>query len=248
MGSRVRRMSAKYRLPDVWPRRARGVELPAGQRVARVMPRFSARPNASPPPVPGMPHIEIRGEVATEIRIDLERLESIPRSEHVADFHCVTTWTVRGLQWSGWRFREVWERLIVPNANPAADTTHLRIHGADGYFAVLMIGDALQHDALLVDRLNDEPLDPNHGAPLRFVSPTQYGYKSVKHVTGISICIGEPKRYGGAMEHPRARVELEERHASIPGQLLRWPYRALIIPIAAMARRSAEKAASRPSD
>ncbi len=72
------------------------------------------------------------------------------------------------------------------------------------------------------------------------VSPRQYGYKSVKHVNAISVHIGAPRRYGGVIEHPRARVALEERHALISGRLLRGVYRALIIPTALMAQRSAK--------
>ena len=69
-----------------------------------------------------------------------------------------------------------------------------------------------------------------HGAPLRLVSPAQYGYKNVKHVESIALRSTRPVSLLGPKEHLRARVALEERHSRIPGRLLRWPYR-LAIPI-----------------
>ena len=77
-----------------------------------------------------------------------------------------------------------------------------------------------------------------HGtaSPLRLVSPSQYGYKSVKHLAGFDVRRAQPRL--GGKEHLRARVALEERHSRIPGRLLRVPYRMLIAPTAVMAERS----------
>ena len=232
----------EYRWRDIWPRPDRaGRSLPPGQRVARVMPRFLARPAAPPPKRPPQLEVTVRGDIASVVRLGLTNLSAIPRAEVVADFHCVTTWTVTDLRWNGWRLRDVWHKIIVPEGHPENQVTHLQVHGADGYWAVLDLHDALEADVLLADSLEGAALDDVHGAPLRLVSPRQYGYKSVKHVGAITVHIGEPHRYGGAMEHPRARVALEERHAGIPGQLLRWPYRGLIIPIAAVGAWSASR-------
>ena len=131
----------------------------------------------------------------------------------------------------------MWQQLIEQDAAPEPDATHIRVRGADGYWAVLDLEDALRPEVMLANSLEGRPLNALHGAPLRLVSPQQYGYKSVKHVTAISIHNRAPRRYGGAMEHPRARVAFEERHTRIAGRLLRWPYRALIIPIATIAHR-----------
>ena len=64
-----------------WPSRASG--LPPGERLLQVMPRFSDRPHLP---------------VAVLTAADLQALG--PR-EHTADFHCVTTWSVTGLVWTG---------------------------------------------------------------------------------------------------------------------------------------------------
>ena len=105
----------------------------------------------------------------------------------------------------------------------------LRNH-LDGYQSVVAIEDAVNGDVLLADRLNDEDLPPEHGALLRLVSPSQYGYKSTKHLCRIHLHTAAPKSKLGRREHPRARVSLEERHPTLPPWRVRWLYR-LAVPI-----------------
>ena len=202
------------------------------------MPRFGVKPTAPPPAVPEGPALIIKGEVAHESVIALEQLSQLDRVEIQADFHCVTTWTVPNLHWSGWLLRDIWEHLIIPRAQPSGSATHLRAIGGDRYTSALELRDALSDEVLIADRLEGRPLDLVHGAPLRLVAPDHYGYKSVKHLVALGIHLEAPRTTGGNIQHPRARVRLEERHTTIPGRLLRWPYRLLIIPIAVSARRS----------
>ena len=85
---------------------------------------------------------------------------------------------------------------------------------------------------LIATHLDGEPLTPRHGASLRLVSPSQYGYKNVKHLTTIDLVDVEPAPRLGPKEHLRARVALEERHSRLPNWLIRWPYR-LVVPLTA---------------
>ncbi len=134
-------------------------------------------------------------------------------------------------------FREVVEDRLEPGAN----VTHVLFSGLDGHESLLLLEDALGDDVLLADRLDDEPLGPEHGAPLRLVSPAQYGYQSCKHLGRIEVLIGRPDRELGAahrvsqvglrgplvVRHPRARVWEEERHTFLPARLLRPIYRLI---------------------
>jgi DMSO/TMAO reductase YedYZ molybdopterin-dependent catalytic subunit len=44
----------------------------------------------------------------------------------------------------------------------------------------------LRHpQVMLVWMMNEEPLDPQHGAPLRLVMPFRYGNRSIKAITEI---------------------------------------------------------------
>jgi DMSO/TMAO reductase YedYZ molybdopterin-dependent catalytic subunit len=207
--------------------------LPPGQREIESFPRFGLTPFATRFPTEvGTAKIRILGDVRTPVEIGVE-LERIRRVEQCSDFHCVTTWTRRGLQWSGIRFSDFYHQLVTPLASPHADATFVVLRGQDGARTSLPLEDLLAPDVLLADRLNGQPLCIAHGAPLRLVAPAHYGYKSVKHVNRIEFWRGSANyRPVGFrfMVHPRARVAGEERGQWVPGWILRHLYRPLIRP------------------
>ena len=176
-------------------------------------------------------------------------LEDLTRVERTADFHCVTTWSVPGVRWGGWSLSELWHRLVAPTTDTDPRARWIVAVGADWFRARLHLDDALgtglDDGVIVADTLEGAPLDVLHGAPLRLVSPTQYGYKSVKHLVEIVVHVDEPAGAIGPKEHPRARVAHEERHARYPARLLRRPYRLVVPQTAMIARRSARRTATR---
>lgn len=213
-----------------WPRRAVG--LPPGQRLLREMPRFTDRPLMPPPSGPTEPDLEVTLEGARLARASGDLLRGLGPRDVEADFHCVTTWSVQGLVWRGVPLREVLVALGVVDA-PAP---YAVARGADRQSTVFLWEDLTADDVLLATHLNGRPLDARHGAPLRLVSPRQYGYKNVKHLVGLDFRHEQPR--SSAKQHLRARVALEERHPRFPGRALRLPYRALIPPTALLAERA----------
>jgi DMSO/TMAO reductase YedYZ molybdopterin-dependent catalytic subunit len=105
------------------------------------------------------------------------------------------------------------------------------------------VGDAVADDVVLATHLDGEPLDDRHGAPLRLVSPGQYGYKSVKHLTALDFRVDQPAAM--SKEHLRARVAFEERHPVLPSWAVRRPHRLLIAPTAYLAERSLDRHGAR---
>jgi DMSO/TMAO reductase YedYZ molybdopterin-dependent catalytic subunit len=168
----------------------------------------------------------------------------IARVEQCSDFHCVTTWTRRALQWSGVRFSDFYQQIVVPLARPAPDAAFVVLRGQDGARTSLPLEDLLAPDVLLADRLNGQPLPIEHGAPLRLVAPAHYGYKSVKHLNRIEFWRSSAsyRPFGlHFMVHPRARVAQEERGQWVPGWLLRYLYRPLIRPTVSRFERAMQK-------
>jgi len=55
------------------------------------------------------------------------------------------------------------------------------------YYESLDMHQARHPQALLATHLNDAPLDPAHGAPVRLRVPTQLGYKSAKWIARIEV-------------------------------------------------------------
>jgi DMSO/TMAO reductase YedYZ molybdopterin-dependent catalytic subunit len=180
------------------------------------------------------PSLVVRGDVATAFDA-WDRLNELPRHEQTSDFHCVTTWSVRSQHWSGYRYADFHQQIAVTNAAPEAAATFVVMRGSDGYGCALPLSDLLAADVMLADQLNGEPLGTDHGAPLRMIAPAHYGYKSVKHLIAIEYWTDRrhyhfPWPYPGFMDHPRARVALEERGRWVPNALLRPIYRLFVPP------------------
>jgi DMSO/TMAO reductase YedYZ molybdopterin-dependent catalytic subunit len=207
--------------------------LPPGQIEVPDLPRFGWGAFAFRFPTdPARLEIAVEGDLHESLVVR-EELASLPRVDQVSDLHCVTTWTKRSLRWSGFRFRDFYETIVEPRARPRPDASLVVLRGQDGYAGRLPLGDLLARDVLLADRLDGRPLSIAHGAPLRLVAPAHYGYKNIKHLRSIEFWRdARAYRFVGPsfMDHPRARVDLEER-GNLPAWLLRRAYPTLIPPI-----------------
>jgi DMSO/TMAO reductase YedYZ molybdopterin-dependent catalytic subunit len=219
-------------------------KLPPGQRRVEGFPRFGTELRRPPPPVPADPVVTVGGAVTEAFDVPLAMLVTLPRQELTADFHCVAGWSATDLRWEGVPFEGFYRSVIEPALEPGVEVTHVVFRGLDGFRSVLLIEDALGDGVLVADRLAGRPLDGDHGAPVRLVSPAQYGYMSTKHLCRIEVHAGEPKRAPWTLvgslllrSHPRARVAEEERHGLVPGWLVRPFYAALKRPLLALSAR-----------
>ncbi|ALG08345.1 molybdopterin-dependent oxidoreductase [Kibdelosporangium phytohabitans] len=218
-----------------------GRRLPPGQRPVEGFPRFGTHLSRPAPAVPADPVIEVRGAVTETFELPLAALSSLPRKEISADFHCVAGWTATDLRWEGVSFATFYRSHIEPVLTPGTSITHVACRGLDGWQAVVTIDDILGDDVLIAQNLHGLPLDSDHGAPARLVSPSQYGYISVKHLCRVELLTTAPANTEGPLlrSHPRGRVWHEERHGLVPGRVVRPVYRALIRPIRLLSARGA---------
>ncbi len=200
--------------------------------------------------MPSRPTLVVAGVVGSDIALPVEALKTFPRTQITADFHCVAGWSATGLRWEGVNFATFYKEVIEPVVLPETQVTHIVTEGLDGYRCPVLLEDALQSDVLIADMLNGAPLTGDNGAPLRFVSPSQYGFVSNKHLSRIDVLPGDPEWkfgagsiYGRAMlppvfsRHPRARVWSEERNNLVPNWLIRPVYRLITPPIAWLSRK-----------
>ena len=222
--------------------------LPPGQYEALEFPRFGLARFADR--FPKQVHrieLEILGDIEEPATLSSE-LETLARVEQVSDFHCVTTWSCRSLRWSGYRFSDFFEMIVVPRTRPARDAQLVVLRCQDGYRASLPLEDLLSGDVLLADRLNSLPLTIEHGAPIRLIAPAHYGYKNVKHLSRVEFH-RDDRTYRPAayrfMDHPRARVAFEERGRGFPGPVLRYIYRPFVRPTISRFRQAMLEESSR---
>ncbi len=157
-----------------------GLLLPPGQHVPRTLPVL----HYGPVPTFNAATWDLRIFGAThsgqEHRWCWDEVCALPSTEIVADFHCVTKFTVPGLRWGGIAAAEVLRR--VP---PDPAVTHVMIWADFGYSANVRISDFAADDTLLATHRDGTPLTPEHGHPLRLVVPALYAWKSVKWVRAL---------------------------------------------------------------
>ena len=206
-------------MPDAGP----GPALPRGQQAVPLR-RFGLFQFAGwrpPEPLPAV--LAVRGAVEFPAVIDLADLAAVlPRCRQRSDLHCVATRSTPDLLRSGFPIAAVHHQL-GELVRPDPEARWLDCRGLDGYRSCLALDDLLEHRVLLADRLGGEPLTADHGAPLRLVAPAQYGYKSVKHLAVLEFRNDYRPGSAGWLEHPRARIDREERGTPLPG----WAYRPL---------------------
>lgn len=208
--------------------------LPPGQRLIAEFPRFGIVSFAKRKLEHKAARLEITGRLTRDVVLTATELTTLQRATVAADFHCAAGWSYRSLRWSGFRFIDVWQAFIQPMMVSTDELGYAVLRGQDGYRTALPLADLLAPEVLIADRLNDQPLSVEHGAPLRLIAPAHYGYKSAKHLVRIELRHGDhayrpllPR----LLDHPRARVALEERGQILPGWLLRYAFRPFIRPI-----------------
>nr|WP_280485499.1 molybdopterin-dependent oxidoreductase [Nocardia cyriacigeorgica] len=188
--------------------------------------------------------MEIAGPLTASLVLPVAELATMPRREQRSDFHCVAGWSATDLLWAGVPFETVYRTKVEPLLEPGASISHVIFRGLDGFESIVQLDDILADDVLIADQLDGRPLNSDHGAPVRLVSPRQYGFINTKHLCRIEFHTAQPPipdRWSPLASHPRARVWEEERHRHLPGRLVRPVYRSLIGPIRRLSARGSRE-------
>ncbi len=129
----------------------------------------------------------VDGAVERPQAFTLAQLRGMPQQTQITRHDCVEGWSAIG-KWAGVPLGALLE-TVTPRAG--ARYVVFRCLDNDGqgnlYYESLDLHQARHPQALLALRLNDAPLDPDHGAPVRLRVPTQLGYKSAKWVARIEV-------------------------------------------------------------
>ena len=162
--------------------------VPGGQYVTDKWPVLTYGP--TPNVDAGSTELRIFGEVESELVLGPHELSALPRTDVVADFHCVTRFSTLDNAWSGFSTRDL---LTLVRVRPEA--SHVMLHCYGGYTTNLPLEDFLSEHSLLADRHAGSPLETNHGGPLRAVVPHLYAWKSAKWVKGIELLDGDRRGF-----------------------------------------------------
>ncbi|HLF07053.1 MAG TPA: sulfite oxidase-like oxidoreductase [Thermoplasmata archaeon] len=125
---------------------------------------------------------KVFGEVDNPLQLRYREFLALPSKSVTTDIHCVTSWSMLGMEWEGVGFRTI---LDLAKVRPAAK--HVIAHSEQGYTANVPLEDCLRDDVLLAYAVNGRPLEPEHGFPLRLFVPHLYFWKSAKWLRGLEF-------------------------------------------------------------
>jgi DMSO/TMAO reductase YedYZ molybdopterin-dependent catalytic subunit len=127
--------------------------------------------------------LKVDGLVENAEAFTYEEILQLPKMTQIKNFVCVEGWGLNRQKWEGIHLRQIFEKVRV---SPAA--RFVTFHAIGGkYTDSLTLDEALEPETMLAYRLNDEPLDPQQGKPIRLIVPRMYGYKGVKWVERITL-------------------------------------------------------------
>lgn len=126
--------------------------------------------------------LRLYGACKNECRLTWSDLQALEQAEDVSDFHCVTGWSKMDIQWRGVR-----AATLLTLAEPDDNARFVVCHGADGYTTNLPFEELVKDDVLVVHSADGEPLAPQHGGPVRMITPQLYAWKGAKWICAIEV-------------------------------------------------------------
>ena len=138
---------------------------------------------------------KVFGEVEEPVTLTYEALQALPQTEITVDIHCVTRWSRFDTSFRGVHWREL-ANLVRPK--PIA--RFVLAHAEQGFTANVPLEALEAGEALIAWEADGEPLEPEHGWPLRLVIPSRYFWKSAKWLRGLELLADDQpgfwERYG----------------------------------------------------
>ena len=137
----------------------------------------------------GIPRVDLEkyrltvdGLVENPYALTFSDLESMVDADFTRDFHCVTKWSVQGVEWTGVKFKTLAERARLKD-----ESTWVMFHCLDGYTTPVPLEDAMTEDSIIAIKMNNKPIPEPNGYPVRPFIPHLYGWKSAKWLYRIEF-------------------------------------------------------------
>ena len=157
--------------------------LPPGQIETK---RFPVVGERAPSPELSNPedwYLEVAGLVGKPLRLTLGDFMQLEHRDLTFDVHCVTSWTRLGTRFTGVPLAEI---LEPSKPSPEGAYVSFTAFSTRGHHTSLPLQTALE-SSWLVHSVDGEPLEREHGGPVRVVTPGKYFYKSLKWVRSIEV-------------------------------------------------------------
>ena len=141
--------------------------------------------------------LRVQGLVEQPLELSLDDLMRLPRTSYTVKHHCVEGWSAIA---SG---HGAPVSAIAARCLPLRTARFVNFDSFDaGYSNGWDLASAMHPQTILAYGMNDNPLPPPHGAPLRLYSPTKLGYKLTKYVVSMTFTDQRPGGYWEDQGYP----------------------------------------------
>jgi DMSO/TMAO reductase YedYZ molybdopterin-dependent catalytic subunit len=126
--------------------------------------------------------VDGRGTATLSGTLTFDVLEKLPRHSYVVRLQCGAPNPRGTVKWTGVRFSD-----FAQAVGAQSFANYCRLVGSDAYFIDEDMTILMHPQVVLAWQLNDAPIPPEHGAPLRLIVPFRYGARSLKAITEIQF-------------------------------------------------------------
>lgn len=136
--------------------------------------------------------LQIKKQSGKVLRITLDELKALPKTEIVFDFKCVEGWDQISY-WGGVKFSDLIDHYQL---NDEASLQYVGMETPDKtYYVGIDMPSAMHPQTILAYEVNAGLLPMVHGAPLRLIIAVKYGIKNLKRIGAISFSNQRPRDY-----------------------------------------------------
>jgi DMSO/TMAO reductase YedYZ molybdopterin-dependent catalytic subunit len=141
--------------------------------------------------------LAVTGAVERPESFTIAELRAMPQRADITRLDCVEGWSAIG-KWGGVQLGTI---LAQARPKPEARYVVFRCFDSDQqgtpFYGSIDLQQAAHPQTLLALDLNDKPIDPDHGGPVRLRIPLQLGYKNTKWIRSIELVSSFAQIAGG---------------------------------------------------
>ncbi len=136
--------------------------------------------------------LSVKKQSGEVLNIGIDEIRKLPKTEIIYDFKCVEGWDQIS-HWGGVKFSDFIAHFKL-DAETRFEYVGMETPDKEYYVGVDMPS-AMHPQTLLAYEVNEKPLPPKHGAPLRLIIPVKYGIKNLKRIGSITFSNSRPRDY-----------------------------------------------------
>ena len=130
--------------------------------------------------------LRVTGSVSNQLDLDLSAIKGLPAVQQYQTLECIDNEVggdlISNAGWTGARLAD-----LLTQAGVRGGARRVVFRCEDGYSDSITLDKAMEPTTLLAYEMNGQTLPPEHGFPVRVLSPNLYGIKNPKWVTEIQV-------------------------------------------------------------